>query len=64
MRREEQHKCIQCNATLPWRYKGRQKIYCSDTCRKEYTKNKKKVKSLRDKYFLALHLQVMDLNVS
>ena len=42
MRREEQHKCIQCNATLPWRYKGRQKIYCSDTCRKEYTKNKKK----------------------
>ena len=41
MRREEQKKCIQCGATLPWRYKGRQKIYCSDTCRKEYTKVKK-----------------------
>jgi endogenous inhibitor of DNA gyrase (YacG/DUF329 family) len=42
MKREEQHKCIQCGATLPWRYKGRQKIYCSDICRKTYTKNKKK----------------------
>jgi len=45
MRREEQHKCIMCDATLPWRYKGRQKIYCSDTCRKEYTKNKKRIKT-------------------
>ena len=42
MRRDEPFKCIECGATLPWRYKGRERIYCSNDCRKVYTtKNKK-----------------------
>lgn len=40
MRNDEPKKCIECNATLPYRYKGRQKIYCSDFCRKSYNKRK------------------------
>ena len=36
MRNDEPHKCIKSGATLPYRYKGRQKIYCSDICRKSY----------------------------
>ena len=42
MRRDEIHKCIECNAVLPFRYKGRQRIYCSNTCRKNYTSKNKK----------------------
>jgi len=38
MRKEEPKKCIECGTILPFRYKGRQKIYCSDFCRKNYTK--------------------------
>ena len=41
MRNDEQKKCIECGASLPWRYKGRQKIYCSDFCRKSYNQRKK-----------------------
>ncbi|MBC8429813.1 MAG: hypothetical protein H8D92_00290 [Pelagibacteraceae bacterium] len=37
MRRDEPKHCIECNATLPWRYKGRQRIYCGNECRKLYT---------------------------
>ena len=36
MRKDEPKKCINCGETLPYRYKGRQKIYCSDMCRKSY----------------------------
>ena len=41
MRKDEPKKCIVCEATLPWRYKGRQKIYCSDECRKKFNKERK-----------------------
>jgi len=27
----------ECGAVLPPRYKGRQRIYCGNTCRKNYT---------------------------
>lgn len=40
MRNDEPKKCIECNSSLPYRYKGRQKIYCSDVCRKTYNKKK------------------------
>lgn len=36
MRREEVHKCVECGTILPPRYKGRQRIYCSNECRKTY----------------------------
>ncbi len=39
MRRDERKKCIQCGEDLPYRYKGRQKIYCSDLCRKNYRRS-------------------------
>ena len=42
MRKDEPFKCIECGATLPWRYKGRQRIYCSNEFRKIYTAKKKK----------------------
>lgn len=43
MRKDDTHYCIECNAVLPWRYKGRQRIYCSTMCRKLYcAKNKEK----------------------
>lgn len=41
-RRSEDKYCINCNSTLPDRYKGRQRIYCSSMCRKIYTANKPK----------------------
>ena len=41
MRKDDTHYCIECCVTLPWRYKGRQRIYCSQTCRKSYTEKKK-----------------------
>ncbi len=41
MRKDDTHYCIECNAVLPWRYKGRQRIYCSPSCRKIYTEKKK-----------------------
>jgi hypothetical protein len=41
VRRDTDHYCIECKAILPWRYKGRQRIYCSTACRNEYTKRKK-----------------------
>ena len=41
MRRDVVHKCIECGAVLPFRYKGRQRIYCGNTCRKNYTSRKK-----------------------
>ncbi len=41
MRKDDTHYCIECNAVLPWRYKGRQRIYCSPMCRKIYTDKKK-----------------------
>ena len=41
MRKDDTHYCIECNAVLPWRYKGRQRIYCSPSCRKIYTERKK-----------------------
>jgi len=40
MRKDEPKKCVECEAALPYRYKGRQKIYCSDFCRKNYNKRK------------------------
>jgi len=40
-RRSEEKHCINCGTTLPYRYKGRQRIYCGPTCRKIYTNNKK-----------------------
>ena len=44
MRKDDTHYCIECGATLPWRYKGRQRVYCSANCRKAYwEKDKKKV---------------------
>jgi len=39
-RRSETKHCINCGMTLPDRYKGRQRIYCSAMCRKTYTANK------------------------
>jgi endogenous inhibitor of DNA gyrase (YacG/DUF329 family) len=44
MRRDDPKHCIECNATLPWRYKGRQRIYCSNECRKAYTSKNPKPK--------------------
>mgnify|MGYP003726534407 CR=1 FL=1 len=41
MRKDDTHYCIECGVTLPWRYKGRQRIYCSQTCRKAFTEKKK-----------------------
>jgi endogenous inhibitor of DNA gyrase (YacG/DUF329 family) len=40
MRKDDTHYCIECGATLPWRYKGRQRIYCSQECRKIFTEKK------------------------
>lgn len=37
MRKQDVFRCIECNTQLPWRYKGRQRIYCSPNCRKIYT---------------------------
>jgi len=45
MRKDDTFYCIECGATLPWRYKGRQRIYCSQNCRKKYTEKNKKTKS-------------------
>lgn len=42
MRKDDVHKCIECGAILPWRYKGRQRIYCSSSCRKSYWDKKEK----------------------
>ena len=39
MRKDEPKKCIHCGTSLPYRYKGRQRIYCSDLCRKSYKKD-------------------------
>jgi len=39
-RRTEDKHCINCGTTLPDRYKGRQRIYCGNLCRKTYTANK------------------------
>ena len=39
-RRTEIKYCINCGTTLPDRYKGRQRIYCGNLCRKIYTANK------------------------
>lgn len=39
-RRSETKHCINCNMTLPDRYKGRQRIYCSPLCRKEWASKK------------------------
>jgi len=36
--------CIECNSELPSRYKGRQRIYCGNLCRKAYTTKHPKVK--------------------
>ena len=44
MRKDDTHYCIECGSTLPWRYKGRQRIYCSQMCRKLYTEKKKETK--------------------
>lgn len=41
MRKDDTFYCIECNTQLPWRYKGRQKVYCSQGCRKAYTKKNK-----------------------
>ena len=41
-RRDSTHYCIECKSTLPWRYKGRQRIYCGNICRNIYTTRKKK----------------------
>lgn len=40
MARQENTTCINCGNTLPDRYKGRARIYCSPNCRKEYIKKK------------------------
>jgi len=37
MRRADIHYCIECGSILPDRYKGRQKKYCNNNCRKVYT---------------------------
>lgn len=37
MKHRVEHHCIECGATLPDRYKGRQRIYCGSICRKIYT---------------------------
>lgn len=39
-RRTESKYCINCGMTLPERYKGRQRIYCGQLCRKIYTSEK------------------------
>ena len=41
MRKDEPKKCIHCGTSLPYRYKGRQRIYCSDLCRKSYKKEQR-----------------------
>ena len=46
MKRDVVHKCIECGAVLPYRYKGRQRIYCGNTCRKNYTSRKKNIQAL------------------
>jgi hypothetical protein len=43
-RRSEVKHCINCNMTLPDRYKGRQRIYCSPLCRKVWTSKPKEEK--------------------
>ena len=40
MRRDKIFKCVECGTILPPRYKGRQRIYCGNTCRKNYTSNR------------------------
>ena len=40
MRKDDTHYCIECGAPLPGRYKGRQRIYCSQECRKIFTEKK------------------------
>tara|TARA_B110000014_G_C20116158_1_gene589600 strand:+ start:2424 stop:2555 length:132 start_codon:yes stop_codon:yes gene_type:complete len=42
MRKDDTHKCVECGSILPWRYKGRQRIYCSPSCRKAYWDKKEK----------------------
>ena len=46
MKRDVVHKCIECGAVLPYRHKGRQRIYCGNTCRKNYTSRKKNIQAL------------------
>lgn len=40
MHNKNSHYCINCDAELPDRYKGRQRIYCCNQCRKAYTARK------------------------
>jgi len=47
LRKDDTHYCIECGTTLPWRYKGRQRIYCSPACRKLYTEKIKETKNLK-----------------
>lgn len=41
MRKDNTHFCVECGGQLPWRYKGRQKIYCGQTCRKNFANKQK-----------------------
>ena len=47
MRKDEPKKCIHCGTSLPYRYKGRQRIYCSDLCRKSYKKECSLLKAVK-----------------
>ena len=49
MRKDEPKKCIHCGTSLPYRYKGRQRIYCSDLCRKSYKK---------EQYYKCVHIYI------
>ncbi len=45
MKNSEPKLCINCGTQLPWRYKGRQRIYCGDTCRNIFKEAKEKDKN-------------------
>ena len=42
-RRTEERYCVNCGVVLQDRYKGRERKYCNQYCRKIYTSNKNNI---------------------